>query len=163
MKTLFRASKDWPYHVSSGCVVVRKNADQLKILLLHRDANFAKRDVDSYHLPKGTVEANEPLEHAAVREVEEESGQPVRIIGYLGGVHSEFTNPYVNEHWDRVVHYFVAMPTRKATLATDHEHSGAAWFSIPEALKHLEQNPKQEKMIVERALQYIDTFGLKPQ
>lgn len=66
-----------------------------RILLLHRNTSKLKQ----WELPGGKIEYNEDPSEAAVRELEEELGVGVSIIGYVGN--KEFVeNGYVmNYHW----------------------------------------------------------------
>ena len=88
----YRATKDWPYAISSGCVVYRYVGDELQVLLLKRAAGdfpeLSDNDRDTFHLPKGGVERRETLEQTALREITEETGlRSLRIIDQLDKLH----------------------------------------------------------------------------
>ena len=62
------------YEKSCGAIVIYKNGDRCKILLVR---NHNGRN---YSFPKGHVELGETEEETAVREVKEETGLDIRII-----------------------------------------------------------------------------------
>jgi 8-oxo-dGTP diphosphatase len=67
-----------PIHVRSAGVVI---LDSQQRILLVREKMSHK--IDLWHIPAGTVEADEPLEHAAIREAKEETGLDVVLGKYL--------------------------------------------------------------------------------
>src|SRR4051812_6348906 len=91
----YRASKKWPYAISAGCVVYRPQEETTEVLLLCREPHTTSWDGDTvtYHLPKGHAKINESLTDAAVRETQEETGNKVELITYLGALHHIFTDP----------------------------------------------------------------------
>lgn len=94
----------------------------------------------STEFPKGTVEPNEPLELAAIREVEEETGYRVKIIDDLGGSTFDFESKDNGIEYRKTVFYFLMI------LADDHapvqnlqdgEDFETLWLTIDEAKKQL--------------------------
>lgn len=143
-----RASLQWPYAVSAGCLVYRKNEESIEILLL------AAKDPGttnvSQHLPKGHVSVDETLLVAAQRETTEETGYAVEIQSYLGTLAWDITHPKTNFHTIKTVHYFVAEAGEK-TGEMDDEHQSQQWVSVAEAKKLLgPPNKKGEDEIVRR-------------
>jgi len=63
--------------VSCGGVVIYKN----RVLLLYKSQNGRHK---GWVLPKGSLEENETLKQAALREVKEESGVEARLQKYIG-------------------------------------------------------------------------------
>lgn len=51
MNKEYRATEDWPYHISSGGVVYTINNNKLEVALLARKEKESK----TYHLSKGTL------------------------------------------------------------------------------------------------------------
>ena len=144
----YSVSKDWPYHVSSGGAVF--NGDQILLLLRNDDGKI------TYHLPKGTLEPNESLEQAAIREILEESGADVELVGYLGSVNTEFV---FNElEFNKVNHYFAAKLKSDKLQDMDSEHDSREWVPIDEAeaLLKLNDNSKQEWLIITRLKAWLE-------
>jgi 8-oxo-dGTP diphosphatase len=157
-KFSFYAQKDWPYHVSSGAVVYRRNESSIELLLLHRYKGAKADTASPYGLPKGTINRGESLEQGAIREIKEETGFDVELQGYLGGHHAQFENPYNNYEWDRITHYFVAEATggdQGQQRLDDVEFYKVKWCSPEEAKDLLMPNPKKEHIFVERALLWM--------
>ncbi len=153
----YRASKQWPYAISSGCVVFRKNDGHLEILLLVREAGdfpeLKDGDIDSYHLPKGHVDIGETLEQTAVRETKEEAGCEVEIKTYLGAKLFEHIHFAITQ--SKIIHYFAGEWLRD--LATiDDEHSHKKWYQVSEAITLTQDNPKREDLIIKRVQNYLE-------
>ena len=62
---------------SAGVVIL----DNQKRILLVREKMVHKAGL--WHIPAGSVEAGESLEHAAIREAKEETGLDVKLVAYL--------------------------------------------------------------------------------
>jgi len=153
VKELFRYNKDWPYHVSAGAVVF--SADSSKLAVLYRGADNIESE--GWHLPKGTIENNESIERAAIREVREESGLDIEIAGYLGAINRQFKSKTDGELVVKTIHYFIARLIRD-TNALDNEHDRLDWLTPAEAIKKTSLQPKKEDEIIKRALLYKEKF-----
>ncbi len=58
----YRFTKDWPYHVSGGGIIYRRDDNDIKVLVLvHHNGK--------YDIPKGTLHYGETLEQCALREM----------------------------------------------------------------------------------------------
>lgn len=93
----YRATKNWPYAISAGCLIYRHQADNIEVLLLSRekknDTWSAGNKQKSYHLPKGHVAFDELLTEAAQRESQEEAGCELAIKTYLGSINWDIIHP----------------------------------------------------------------------
>lgn len=82
-ENIFRASEEYPYHLSVGAVVVN---DKNEILCHH----FEQLDIhgvivkDLYILMRESLEPNESLEQTVSRGLQEECGVKGEIISFLG-------------------------------------------------------------------------------
>src|SRR5262245_35504243 len=87
-----------------------------------------KKYGESWSIPGGRVEAGESLESAAVREVMEETGIPIRLEGVLRVEHA--ASPTTS----RVRVIYVASPTddRAPKSVPDEESLCAAWLTLDE-------------------------------
>jgi predicted NUDIX family NTP pyrophosphohydrolase len=64
---------------SAGILVYHKNSEKYEVLLVHPGGPFwAKKDLNSWSLPKGEFEDEEDPFSAAKREFEEETGFPIK-------------------------------------------------------------------------------------
>ncbi len=62
---------------SAGILLYRTTADRLEVLLVHPGGPFySRKDLGIWGIPKGEYEPDEPAHAAAIREFEEELGQP---------------------------------------------------------------------------------------
>ena len=75
--------------VSCGGVIIYRN----KVLVLYKNRNGRNR---GWVLPKGSLEPNETLKQAALREVREESGVNARLQKYLGKTEYSFKGTLLN-------------------------------------------------------------------
>lgn len=144
MITSYRSTKKWPYTVCAGGVVF---TTQNQVLILSRTDN----GITTYHVPKGTLEPGEGLEDCARREILEESGADVELVGYLGVLGAEFT--FDGDHRvSKITHHYVARLKSPSLKEMDSEHMGRQWVELDEAenLLKLNANPKQEWLIIER-------------
>ncbi len=114
------------YDVSAGGVVVRCTPDaRLEVVICRRAATGLCA------LPKGTPEPGETREETALREVREETGLSVAIIGDLGSVRYTFTAEGVL-HDKRVYHYLME-PTGGSVDDHDSEFDSVEWLPLEPA------------------------------
>lgn len=154
----YRATKDWPFSVGSGCVVYRKINDEVEVLVLVRKAgefpDLIGADKDSYHLPKGHVGRDETLEQTALRETLEEAGCEAEIQTYLGGKLNQYVDVGIPR--DKFIHYFAASWTKDIDVL-DHDHTGKIWLTVDGAISKIKgANPKHEDEILERFKKYLE-------
>lgn len=98
-----------------------------------RAALIARYDRDGrlrWSLPKGHVEAEETIEEAAVREVEEETGILGRIIAPLGSVDYWFSADHGRVH--KTVHHHLLLAVGGELSDADVEVAAVAWFPLDE-------------------------------
>ena len=100
-------------------------------------------------LPKGTPDANESLEEAALREVSEETGLKGELAGKLGEItYWYFLHPE-NVRCKKTVHFFLMNYISGDTKDHDREVDAAAWFPIGEALDTVSY--KGDREMIEKA------------
>ena len=128
--------------VSAGGVVYRKRgAGPMEVILCGR--NRPKQ----WALPKGTPDPGETIEETALREVREETGLEVRIVGDLGHIEYRFSRGGIRNH-KRVYHYLME-PIGGATRLHDPEFDVVEWFPAAEALHVMTY--ENEARVMERA------------
>lgn len=143
----FHANKLWPYGVSAGGVLIKHEADKVLYALLERNNDKHFR----WHLPKGSVENNESLETAALREVAEEAGVSSKIISYLGARTDNIPPEIYGYSIELTKHYFLMQFISETEAGMDSEHDGISWFEYPDALKRISNSPKGEDDFLKRA------------
>lgn len=106
------------------------------------------RDRDGvWGLPKGTPAPGESMEDTAIREVSEETGLQVKIIGKIGTIQYWFSRNGVRYH--KWVHHYLMEAIGGDTAAHDVEYDRVEWFPIEAASKVL--SFKNEVKMVEKA------------
>lgn len=108
--------------LSCGCLIHRTTIEnKLEILLVKP---FSKKDM--WGVPKGHINPGETPEECAIREVLEETGIAVKIVGTeLQLCHTK--NGYEN----KTVRTFIAVPsTHDHTITGDGENAEMGWFPV---------------------------------
>lgn len=100
--------------------MLRSGSGGPEILVVHRQR------YDDWSLPKGKDEPGETPREAALREVIEETGQPVRVIAPLGRTQFNTGSGLKDVDW------FAMRATRPAEFIPDDEVDQALWVSIGE-------------------------------
>lgn len=103
---------------AAGGLIVRRQADQLQIALVHRPVH------QDWSYPKGKLEEGETFEDAARREVLEETGLQCRFLRFLG--HTEYTD---RKGRPKVVAYW-AMAAEGGTFEPNEEVDELRWLDI---------------------------------
>ncbi len=110
--------------------------DGIKYLLLHYEAGH-------WDFPKGNQEKKETEEHAAAREVKEETG--ISEIEFIKGFRETIKYFYKKDGetiYKEVVFFLAQSPTENVKLS--FEHIGYAWLSYENAYKRLTFNNSKE-------------------
>jgi 8-oxo-dGTP pyrophosphatase MutT (NUDIX family) len=113
---------------SAGGIVVReaREGHSLVVGMRRRD-----RDGVTWTLPKGTPDPGETVEETALREVGEETGLEVRIVGPLPSIQYSFVQSGTRIH--KTVHYFLMEPIGGDLSRHDREFERVKWVSFEEA------------------------------
>lgn len=132
--------------ISAGGVVFRDEGGRIEIVICGRDGDGV------WGLPKGTPEAGEGREQTALREVSEETGLAVRIVGKVGVVEYWFAREGTRYH--KWVHHYLMEATGGDTSEHDLEYDRVEWRDVEDALKTL--TFRNEVEIVARAREMIE-------
>lgn len=132
--------------VSAGGIVYRRGPNGVEVVVCGRDSDGI------WGLPKGTPDEGESLEETAVREVTEETGLEVRIVGKVGVVEYWFARDGTRYH--KWVHHYLMEPTGGDTSRHDVEYDRVEWLSVEAAKKKL--SFKNEAAIVEKARKMVE-------
>lgn len=113
---------------SAGGIVVRDAGDgpALVVGMRRRD-----REVVTWTLPKGTPDMGESLEATAIREVGEETGLDVRIVGPLPSISYSFVQSGTRIR--KTVHYWLMEPVGGDLDRHDREFEQVRWVSFDDA------------------------------
>lgn len=127
--------------VSAGGVVYRRRENAVEVVLCGR------KDPPTWNLPKGTPDLGESLVDTARREVEEETGLKVHVLGRIGLIRYRFVRDGVRYH--KTVHFYLMEPVGGALEEHDPEFDMVEWFPVAEACLRLTFD--NEVRIVRRA------------
>ena len=134
---------------SAGILLYRKRLFRLEVLLVHPGGPFwARKDIGSWSVPKGEYPADEEPRLAAVREFREEtgytpSGKFIQLASIRQKGHKTVHCWAVEGNFepDELVSNTFEMewPPRSGKRKEFPEVDKAAWFSIPEAKKKINE------------------------
>jgi 8-oxo-dGTP pyrophosphatase MutT (NUDIX family) len=123
--------------VSAGGVVLAELRPNAPVALVaHRSARGALQ----WTLPKGAQEPGESVEETALREVREETGLEVELVGPLDTIDYWFVWAPERTRYHKFVHYFLMRATGGDFSAHDHEMEDAAWFEPDQARRQMSFN-----------------------
>ena len=112
-------------------------------------------------LPKGHVNAGEPYEEAARREVSEETGIPpakLKVLAYLGKIDYSFPPVPRHELHRKTVHFYLMLAEEQELTVTqvtrEEGIASAHWFTIDAAKEIVRYDGNRE--IIERAELILD-------
>jgi 8-oxo-dGTP pyrophosphatase MutT (NUDIX family) len=134
--------------VSAGGVVYRCGDHGIEIVLCGRTPEGL------WALPKGTPKRGESLHETALREVSEETGLGVSIVGDLGTIEYTFSRPVQGVRFEKTVYHYLMQPTGSGSVNEhDGEYDRVDWFPAEEALRIMTH--RNEAQVVRRALQAL--------
>lgn len=119
------ASPDPQVVRAAGGLVWWRSDSGLRLVLIHR------RKYNDWSFPKGKLEPGETWRQAAVREVREETGCDVRVMGFAGAV------CYVMKGCPKVVMYWNMERVSDCAFQPGKEVDRLEWLSRREAMKRL--------------------------
>lgn len=128
MKQQIKRGKQYCYEfprpaLTVDVIVLRHEGPDIEVLLVKRKQNpFAGR----WAFPGGFVDEDEPLEAAAARELEEETGLKRLRLDQLGA----FGDPDRDPRGHTVTVAFTALLDRRRRVRPSDDAAGAEWFSI---------------------------------
>lgn len=133
---------------SAGGIVIRYQGASPQFVVGRR-----QRDGDgvTWTLPKGTPDAGETLEQTALREVTEETGLRVRILGPLDAIQYWFVRDGRRIH--KTVHYYLMEPTGGDLAGHDQEFDEVRWVAFQDAPALL--SFETERSLVELAARHL--------
>jgi 8-oxo-dGTP pyrophosphatase MutT (NUDIX family) len=131
---------------SAGGVVVSAERERPSLVVGMRRRG---RDGATWTLPKGTPDPGESTEQTALREVAEETGLEVRIVGPLPSIEYAFVQD--GTRIEKTVHYFLMEPTGGDLSRHDHEFVKVRWVPFDEASALLSFQTERDLVAAARA------------
>ena len=119
---------------SAGGLVLSSPSPDADVVLISRRAGSGALQ---WTLPKGTPEAGETIEQTAVREVREETGLRVSLLGPLDVIDYWFVWTPEQTRYHKFVHYFLMLSTGGDLADHDDEVEEARWYPPAEAVATL--------------------------
>jgi ADP-ribose pyrophosphatase YjhB (NUDIX family) len=144
MSQLFRATKEYPYHLSVGAVLLNSK-DQVCCHYFDEYRTADDYGKDFIILMSESLEGDEPLGAAAHRGLMEEFGAKAEIISFIGAFNTSVPNE--GYQFEKTTVYFLCRlisQDEKLRLADDPESgSELRWLSLGEAITHMKQQSGQ--------------------
>jgi 8-oxo-dGTP pyrophosphatase MutT (NUDIX family) len=120
--------------VSAGGVVLAETRPDAPVALVaHRSARGALQ----WTLPKGAQEPGETVTEAALREVREETGLEVELLGPLDTIDYWFVWAPEQTRYHKFVHYFLMHAVGGDFARHDSEMEEADWFAPEQARRRM--------------------------
>lgn len=117
--------------LAAGGIIIDTEAGVPRVLLVHRPR------YDDWSFPKGKLDADETVEQAALREVEEETGLTCRIIREIAILRYAYRTRNKGSLRPKKVHYFLMERVYGAIHVPGEEVDQAVWLEIDDALRRL--------------------------
>lgn len=130
---------------SAGGIVFNKSGQ----VLLINNASMRDPEKSYWGFPKGHLESGETSRQAAVREIQEETGLKVEIVGNAG--ESKYVYTLDEEKIFKAITVFVMKQTGGELKFQPEELLAVEWVSPEEALKRLSFS--QDKGLLKQALE----------
>jgi 8-oxo-dGTP pyrophosphatase MutT (NUDIX family) len=137
---------------SAGGIVIRQQSGTLAFVAGQRRRDHAH----TWTLPKGTPIPGETTEQTALREVAEETGLDVRIIGAFDSIRYTFIQRGTRIH--KTVHYFLMEPIGGDLARHDQEFEDVRWVAFDDASGLL--TFETERDLVARAAAHLAAGGI---
>jgi len=116
--------------ISAGGVVLAEPRANAQLALV---ARRSARGTLQWTLPKGQQEAGETVAETALREVQEETGLQVELLGPLDTIDYWFVWAPEQTRYHKFVHYFLMRAVGGDFALHDAEMEDAGWFSPEQA------------------------------
>jgi 8-oxo-dGTP pyrophosphatase MutT (NUDIX family) len=146
---------------SAGGVLVRRLGGRWMVAAIRP----AGKPAGLWALPKGRIDAGEPAEQTALREVAEETGAHGRSLGKLGDVKYTFTwppRPAAGERIFKIVSFFLVRYEggRLGEVPEEfrHEVAEVKWLPLEDAPRLLAYGG--EKEMARKAAEFLETARL---
>src|SRR5919198_4821411 len=116
--------------ISAGGVVLAELRPEADFALV---ARRSARGTLQWTLPKGQQEAGETVPETALREVREETGLEVELVGPLDTIDYWFVWAPEQTRYHKFVHYFLMRAVGGDLALHDREMEEARWFEMERA------------------------------
>lgn len=136
------------FNVSAGALIYQIKNKKIQILLsLKKDGNW--------YIPRGKREKKENLKETAIREVKEETGLKVSLLGKISIEKVFFWSKEKNKPIHKTIHYYLARYRGSHKIKIqDPNWIKTNWVS-PSKAKILLKNSDYMKKVVDKGLKFI--------
>lgn len=131
---------------AAGGVISRQNESGDRVY-----AVIHKREYDEWCLPKGKLQGNEDWKDAATREVNEETGSLVSVLGPVA------VNGYLVKGVPKIVMFFAMETSESAAFTPSHEVDRVEWLN--EAGVRSQLSHAAERRVFDEIIQTLDAQG----
>jgi len=114
---------------SAGGVIFKKVKGSIKIAIT------ARNNSSVWCLPKGKIEPRETPQHAAARELMEETGLEGEAVCKIGNITYRFFSEWDHANVYKLVQFYLFRCIRGSIRNHDNEVDRVKWFTPEEALK----------------------------
>ena len=118
---------------AGGVVIAQPRPDAPVALVAHRSV----RGTLQWTLPKGAQEPGETVADTAMREVREETGLEIELIGPLDTIDYWFVWAPEQTRYHKFVHYFLMRAVGGDFARHDAEMEEADWFTLEQARRRM--------------------------
>lgn len=115
--------------VSAGGVICQSGVRGVEVVVCGRASP------PTWALPKGTPEPGESREQTAHREVNEETGLDVEVVGFIDSIEYWFVRPSDKANCHKTVLFYLMAATGRDTSRHDHEFDEVRWVPASEAFE----------------------------
>ncbi len=114
--------------------------DKEELLMVLRAKN-AKAEPNTWMIPGGSIDFNEKIEDAVMREIKEEIGVDIEIVDLLNVVNHIL--PEEKQHWLSPT-FICRIKSGTPKIMEPHKHNGLRWFKLDDMPENLSQCTKDD-------------------
>ena len=134
---LLEQGKDY-IGVGGGCLILNEKEE----VLLMKRAGAVRNEAGYWSKPGGAIEFGEKAEEAMIREIKEELGVQIKIIGILPPTDHIITEGKDKQHW-LALNFLAKIIAGQPKNLEPHKCDRIAWFPLDRLPKKITQTTKE--------------------